>query len=177
MIYDDLLDKMSKINIPSSILKSSQSRDQYLRMSPIKTRLKSAVATSCKPPQSTLLSHDYDAGDDYDPDTPSRQSTRSHRTHPSSFSSSALGETSRGSRSKGKSREYCTQECLLGLIIGGKLDAKCPNVIAHGSDRHRLNPKTLMRELDKQLSCDNLQPDSQLGCKSLHIHGTPWGVF
>lgn len=102
--------------------------------------VKSAVATSCKPPQST-------------------------------------GETSRGSRSKGKSRDYCTQECLQGLIMGGKLDPKCSNVIVHGLDRLRLNPKTLMRELDKQLSCDNPQLDSQLGCKSLHIHGTRGAFF
>ncbi|KAI1199327.1 hypothetical protein F5X97DRAFT_296774 [Nemania serpens] len=31
----------------------------------------------------------------------------------------------------GQARPYCTQECLLGLVKGGLLDLKCPNVTLH----------------------------------------------
>ncbi|THC88505.1 hypothetical protein EYZ11_012047 [Aspergillus tanneri] len=76
-----------------------------------------------------------------------------------------------------KSRQYCTQQCLLGLIKGGELDRKCPNVSDHGIDRHRLNRTTLIRRLDRQLSSNNLQLDSQLGCESLHVHGSRGALF
>ncbi|EED18091.1 hypothetical protein TSTA_118580 [Talaromyces stipitatus ATCC 10500] len=62
---------------------------------------------------------------------------------------------------------------------GRKLNVKCPNALAYGlhkkSDKHRLNPKTLMRELYKQLSSNDLQLD--MGIVSLHIHGIRDALF
>lgn len=43
--------------------------------------------------------------------------------------------------------------------------------------RHLLNPRTLIHELDQQLSSDNLHLDTQLGCESLHVHGSRGALF
>jgi hypothetical protein len=73
--------------------------------------------------------------------------------------------------------QYCTQKCLLGLIKGGKLDQKCPNVSDHGIDRYQLDRTTLIRRLNQQLSSDILRPDTKLGCESLHMHGRRGALF
>ncbi|KAB8268668.1 hypothetical protein BDV30DRAFT_8757 [Aspergillus minisclerotigenes] len=179
MVYDDLLDEIAEKDIPSSDFKPSPpSRKEYRHVSPVKTRSKSAVAASCSSSQDhRSLGHDDDAGDGFDPNTPSRRPREPQLPHPSASSSFLAVERSKGSRSQGKSRQYCTQKCLLGLIKGGELDRKCPNVSDHGIDRHRLNRATLIRRLDRQLSSDNLQLDSQLGCESLHLHGTRGALF
>lgn len=82
-----------------------------------------------------------------------------------------------GSSSKGKSRQYCTQWCLLGLATRGTLDQKCPNVLDHGIGRHSISQATLIRLLDRQLSGYDPRPDLELGCESLHIHGTRGALF
>ena len=53
---------------------------------------------------------------------------------------------------------YCTQACLLGLVRGGKLDARCPNVRAHHpaggtvrGQRHLIDQGALERLLSDQL--------------------------
>ncbi|KAA8646678.1 uncharacterized protein ATNIH1004_005353 [Aspergillus tanneri] len=162
MVYDDLLDEIAEKDIPSSDFKpSTQSRNEYCLLRK----------------KSRLFSHDDDAGDGFDPNTPSRRPQKPRLPQPSASSSLTAVEKSQGSRSKGKSRQYCTQQCLLGLIKGWELDQKCPNVLDHGINRHRLNQTTLIHRLDRQLSRDNLQLDSQLGCESLHVHGTCGALF
>ncbi|THC87286.1 hypothetical protein EYZ11_013267 [Aspergillus tanneri] len=113
MVYDDLLDEIAEKDIPSSDFKHQH-----------------RVGTN------TVVHphHDDDAGDGFDPNTPSRQPRELHVPQPSASSSLAVVEKSPGSRSKGKSQQYCTQQCLLGLIKGGELDWKCPNVSDHGID-------------------------------------------
>jgi hypothetical protein len=39
---------------------------------------------------------------------------------------------------------FCTPQCLIGIIRGGALDPKCPNVKEHGKDYHYLNCETFM---------------------------------
>lgn len=126
-----------------------------------------------------LPDHDDDTGDGFDPD-PSRRPRDPRSALPSAMPSvSAVSATSQDSGSKGKfaDRQYSTQRCLRGLLTGGRLDPKCPNVLDHGVDRHHLNHMTLIRLLDQQLSCDDLGPNSKLGCESLHIHGTRGALF
>ncbi|KAJ2891106.1 uncharacterized protein MKZ38_000915 [Zalerion maritima] len=41
------------------------------------------------------------------------------------------GQGSSSRRADGRSRQYCTQKCLLGSVGGGLLDEKCPNVRLH----------------------------------------------
>ncbi|KAJ5584704.1 uncharacterized protein N7459_004504 [Penicillium hispanicum] len=179
MIYDDLLEEIAEKDIPASDFKpSTRSRLEYCRVSPVKTRSRPAVVAACNPSRDSRLSSPDDTGDGFDPDTPSRRRPRESRLlHPSASSSSSTIQKSQGSRSKGKSRQYCTQKCLLGLVREGELDWKCPNVSEHGIDRHRLNRTTLIRLLNKQLSSDILRPDTKLGCESLHVHGSRGALF
>lgn len=178
VIFDDLLEGISEIDIPSSNFKSpARSRNAYCRMSPVKTRSKSAGVSLCAPSSHESGPSDQDdnqdTGDGFDPNTPSRRPREAPSSHPSTSSHSSAVEKSQSSRSKGKPREYCTQRCLQGLVKGGKLDRQCPNVQAHGHDRHRLNPTALIRRLDQQFSNNDLQ----MGCESLHIHGTRGALF
>lgn len=180
MVYDEILDEIPEKNISSSVFKPpTRSRNEYCRASPVRTRSKTGHGLSCHGFQNPTLSgrDDDDAGGDFDPTTPSRPPRERPRPRPSASSSSSAVQPPPDSRSKGKSRQYCTQRCLQGLIRGGKLDEKCPNVSDHGVDRHRLNRTTLLRRLDRQLSRDDLGPETQLGCESLHVHGTRGALF
>ncbi|CVL09139.1 uncharacterized protein FMAN_15421 [Fusarium mangiferae] len=55
-------------------------------------------------------------------------------------------------------RQYCTQKCLLGMVKGGFLDPKCPNVTLHRKScaparaHHPVNHKEWLRLLRKQLA-------------------------
>ncbi|OJD13932.1 hypothetical protein AJ78_05669 [Emergomyces pasteurianus Ep9510] len=179
MVYDKLLDEISEKEIPSSDFKPpTWSRNEYCRTSPVKTRSKPTGAASCCSSQKTTSSRcDDDVEDGFDPSTPSRPPQAPRIRNPPTSSSISAAETSQSSRSKGKSRQYCTQQCLRGLITGSQLDRKCPNVMDHGVDRHQLTPSTLIHLLDLQLSNNNLQLDTQLGCDSLHIHGSRGALF
>ncbi|KKZ60465.1 hypothetical protein EMCG_00752 [[Emmonsia] crescens] len=59
------------------------------------------------------------------------------------------------SRTRGQTREYCTQACLLGLVQRSALDESCPNALIHGNGkpcrRHRINGKTFLTLVRKQL--------------------------
>ncbi|KAA8641668.1 uncharacterized protein ATNIH1004_011804 [Aspergillus tanneri] len=110
MVYDDLLDEIAEKDIPSSDFKHQHRVGTNTVVHPHKDQVK--VCYRC------VL----------------RQPRELHVPQPSASSSLAVVEKSPGSRSKGKSQQYCTQQCLLGLIKGGELDWKCPNVSDHGID-------------------------------------------
>ncbi|CAI7673775.1 unnamed protein product [Penicillium palitans] len=180
MIYDDLWGEISELDVPSSVFKSPQSRSKYCRVSPVKTRSKSTVAgfASCTPLEALSSSESDDSPDGSDPNTPSRQPQGSRFTDSSALPPSSAATIPRdGSYSKGKSRQYCTQRCLLGLVTRGILDQKCPNVLDHGVGRHSISQATLIRLLDRQLSQHDPRPDLDIGCESLHIHGTRGALF
>ncbi|KAH8428822.1 uncharacterized protein LDX57_006501 [Aspergillus melleus] len=180
MVYDDLLDEIAEKNIPFTSFKPPRrSRNEYCRMSPVKTRSKSAGVGSCDPSYniSSQKRDDDDAGDDFDPNTPSRPPRDRRLAHPPAPRSTSGKAAPQGSGYKGKSRQYCSQQCLLGLIKGGTLDRKCPNVSDHGVDRHRLTPATLISQLDRQFFSDHQQLDTQIGCESLHVHGSRGALF
>ncbi|KAL3469056.1 hypothetical protein BJX99DRAFT_242176 [Aspergillus californicus] len=179
MVYDDLLDEILEKDIPSSNFKApTRSRNEYCRVSPVKTRSKSARVASCNHSHDTSsLRPDDDAGDDFDPNTPSRPPRDRQHAYPPDPNSMSGEAPPQGPGCKGKSRQYCSQQCLLGLIKGGTLDRKCPNVSDHGVDRHRLTPATLIRHLDRQFFSDHQQLDTQLGCESLHVHGSRGALF
>ncbi|KAL2374386.1 hypothetical protein RJ035_003249 [Blastomyces gilchristii] len=182
IIYDVLLTEISEKNVPSSDFKPSpQTRREYCRVSPVKTRSRSAVANvaSCNPSQGLISLDRDDSDDEFDPNTPSRRPRDSRLPRPSAWPSLSAGATtSQGdAQSKGKSRQYCTQLCLRGLATGGKLDWECSNVLDHGVDRHQINATTLIGLLDRQLCSGDLRPDLELGCESLHIHGSRGALF
>ncbi|OAA34931.1 Protein kinase-like domain protein [Cordyceps fumosorosea ARSEF 2679] len=179
MVYDDILGEIEEKDIPASDFKpSTRSRDRYLRMSPVKTRARAmlASAASCDPSQHISSSDDDENSDErFDPNTPSR-SPREPRAANSS-SRRAATKASRDTSTRGAVREYCTQNCLQGLKTQAPLDPTCPNVSVHGVNRHRLSLAALIRRLSKQFSPQDLHPDTQLGCKSLHTNGTRGALF
>ncbi|KUL75215.1 hypothetical protein ZTR_09812, partial [Talaromyces verruculosus] len=171
MVYDDLLDEIEEQNIPASEYKPPLSRTDYCRQSPVKTRSKSVMAIPCEPSQESPLSdHEDDPDDRLDPSTPSRAPRDSRFPQRQATAATTRKSTkSQQSTSKGKSRKYCTQQCLRGLRDKGPLDRKCPNAREHGTDQHQLNTAMLIKLLDRQLSEDP-GPDKELGCESLHMN-------
>ncbi|KAF3482557.1 uncharacterized protein GIQ15_05316 [Arthroderma uncinatum] len=114
------------------------SRNEYIRMSPVKTRSNGLVAgSSCRPIEALTnwdTSDDDSSGNDRDwPDSPSTQlpSHLSNAKVAVHLPKSAQGASN---RQAGGRMEYCTQKCLLGLVNGGRLDENCPNVASHGND-------------------------------------------
>jgi hypothetical protein len=178
MVYNDLLDEIEEKDIPASEYKPPLSRTNYCRQSPVKTRSKSVMAFSYEPSQESRLSdHEDDADDSSDPSTPSR-APRDPRfpQRQAAAATTRIPDRSQQSTSKGKSRKYCTQECLRGLRGKGPLDRKCPNASEHGTDQHQLNTAMLIKLLDRQLSATP-DPNKELGCESLHMNGKRGALF
>ncbi|KAK1768945.1 hypothetical protein QBC33DRAFT_557705 [Phialemonium atrogriseum] len=51
-------------------------------------------------------------------------------------------------------QQYCTQECLRGLLDGGALDKSCPNAHKHGHDRHQISASVFCTLMQRQLAED-----------------------
>ncbi|EXL63843.1 hypothetical protein FOPG_19885 [Fusarium oxysporum f. sp. conglutinans race 2 54008] len=75
-----------------------------------------------------------------------------------------------------QSRQYCTQKCLLGMVKGGFLDPKCPNVALHCKScaparaRHPVNHEEWLRLLWKQLKQsldDGIRPLGEGGARGV----------
>ncbi|KAF2257935.1 hypothetical protein CC78DRAFT_505484 [Lojkania enalia] len=155
VIYDDLLDTIPLEDAPSSEYRPPR-HDEFLRMSPIQLRRRQTPITS----QSCAGPRDQHAASDEEPDsdTPSRRRPSPQglpRTHATASSSSP----SRSSR-RGRSGQYCTQKCLLGLVKGGPLDLSCPNVRDHGESYHQIDLPTFLSRIRRQLS-DDLDTDCE----------------
>ena len=69
-------------------------------------------------------------------------------------------------------RLYCTQQCLLGLAHGGRIDEDCPNAHYHGTT-HIARAKFL-RLIRTQLARDR-GPDAD--CVSLYVSGSRGALF
>lgn len=52
---------------------------------------------------------------------------------------------------RGAPREYCTMKCISGLVKGGSLDPRCPNIREHGRERHSLSAQQFTHQLHNQL--------------------------
>jgi hypothetical protein len=184
MVFDYVLGEISNVEVPSSEYKPPRTSTTFGRLSPVKTRSKSTAATfaSCTSLEALSSSDSGDSPDGPNSHTPSRR-PRGPRADSSALPPSSAATKSRGGRgdssSKGKSRQYqyCTQQCLLGLVTRGSLDQKCPNVLDHGVDRDSISKTTLIRLLDRQFFGQAPDPDSEMGCESLHIHGTRGALF
>ncbi|OJD18221.1 hypothetical protein AJ78_01721 [Emergomyces pasteurianus Ep9510] len=155
------------------------SRNEYIRISPIKTRPKGpVVGSSCRP---TETSTNWETSDDdssgnggCDPDSPStglpgRSSNVMVVVPPPK---SAHGGSN--SQASGQSK-YCTHKCLLGLVNGGLLDKNCPNVARHGSGKqHEINHHELLKLARSQILREDRGP---FGCESMHKHGVSAALF
>jgi hypothetical protein len=115
MVYNNLLGEILEKDIPSSDFKPlTQSQNEYCRVSPVKTRSKSALigVAFCNPLQDPLLPDYGDgSGDGFNPNTPSRRPQEPLLAGPTAPPSAVIA-TSQGLRSQDKSWQYCTQRCL-----------------------------------------------------------------
>ncbi|EEU47541.1 uncharacterized protein NECHADRAFT_36088 [Fusarium vanettenii 77-13-4] len=89
--------------------------------------------------------------------------------------SQRLARQSRGGGDE-QGRQYCTQKCLLGMVRGGLVDPKCPNVALHckssapAGARHPVNHEEWLRLLRKQLEQsldDGIRPLDEGGARGV----------
>ena len=164
VVYDDLLDTLPPGNTPSSEYQPPR-HDGFLRMSPVQLRGKPIQSSSsCRRPENQREASDEEP----DPDTPSRQplSQRTSRTQTIAGSSS-----NRTSRRGAEGGQYCTQDCLRGLVEGCPLDTSCPNMQDHGESHHRIDQSTFLVLLRQQLA-----KDMDTNCQPIGVPGA-CGVF
>ncbi|EEH03786.1 conserved hypothetical protein [Histoplasma capsulatum G186AR] len=158
----------------SEYKRNRPSRNEYIRMSPIKTWSKGPVANdSCRITEKTSTNWEISKNGSsvngvYDSDSPSTRLP----VRPSNIMvvvpppKSAQGG---GNTQTSVQREYCTQKCLLGLVNGDLLDRNCPNVASHGGGkRHDIDHHELLRLARSQILRNDGGP---FGCESMHKHG------
>ncbi|KAK1907866.1 hypothetical protein P3342_006196 [Pyrenophora teres f. teres] len=167
VMYEDLLDTIPVEDAPSSEYRPPR-HNEFLRMSPIQLRRRHTPisSSSCAQPQDQHAASDEEP----DSDTPSRRQPsppRLPRTHATTNSSSRSQSSHRG-----QSGQYCTQNCLLGLVRGGSLDMSCPNVRDHGESHHQIDSPTFLTRIRQQLSND-LDTD----CKPVSLPGACGVLF
>ncbi|TAQ85977.1 hypothetical protein B7494_g5705 [Chlorociboria aeruginascens] len=151
---------------------------QNNRQSPIRFRpRKTTTIATCAIATSSSSSNDYD-----DPDTPSRplpqpptsSASRTSAQSPTEDNEQGEQEGTGGGYSKHSQRDlgpFCTPQCLLGIIQGGRLDQMCPNVKEHGQGCHQLNQVSFMRQI-QHLLCDQLDYTEEM-----YIHGARGALF
>jgi hypothetical protein len=164
--YEDLLDTIPVEDAPSSEYRPPR-HNEFLRMSPIQLRRRQTPinSSSCAPQQDQHAASDEEP----DSDTPSRQ--RLSPLHlPRTHATTSNSERSQSSH-RGQSGQYCTQNCLLGLVRGGPLDMSCPNVRDHG-ESHQIDSRTFLTCIHRQLS-DDLDTD----CKPVSLPGACGVLF
>ncbi|KAL4782648.1 hypothetical protein BJX76DRAFT_332118 [Aspergillus varians] len=121
VMYNDHLDeKLGKDTLSSELKPLAQNRNEYCRASLVKIRLKSAGGGVCNPSQHPRShSHDINAGNGFNPNTPSWHSRELRLSCPLFL---LVAQMSQDARSQGKLQQYCTQQCLQGLIKVGRMD-------------------------------------------------------
>ncbi|OJJ88979.1 uncharacterized protein ASPGLDRAFT_185768 [Aspergillus glaucus CBS 516.65] len=165
-------------DIPPSVRKEPPSSEykslswKPVNRSPYNTRSRN----SCQPDRTTPEETSGESsGSDGDLPSPSPaapvHSTQGHgrnrrRAQPGRGNSQEATFNSKSSKSVKNTRQYCTIECVRGLLIRSCLDRKCPNVHEHGSERHSLSPMELIYRLHAQLTQDRRE-----GFEQLHIRG------
>lgn len=131
------------------------------------------------------MSNDDDSDEDFpDIDNTPSKAGRGPSKHGSSVSATSIGspDTSRTrtqphqSQQSHKSRQYCTQACLLGLKRGHVLDQNCPNISSHlvgqNGNRHAIEIETFTALVREQLA-RNLDRD----CEPLSKQGARGALF
>uniref|UniRef100_A0A0C4DJS1 EKC/KEOPS complex subunit BUD32 n=1 Tax=Fusarium oxysporum (strain Fo5176) TaxID=660025 RepID=A0A0C4DJS1_FUSOF len=111
-----------------------------------------------------------------DTPTPSGRNTRQGTRRSQRLALLALRPRGGGGGEQGR-QDYCTQKCLVGMVKGGFLDPKCPNVALHGKScapaaraRHPVDHKEWLRLLWKQLKQsldDGIRPLGEGGARGV----------
>ncbi|KAI4128198.1 MAG: hypothetical protein LQ347_004278 [Umbilicaria vellea] len=173
VVYDELLNKISTDDIPSSEYRPPR-QSTFLRMSPIRLRPRTAPTASpgCQPPADER--HYSDSEFDPDSDTPSR----TYRQRPTQAPTQALDRVSKAPSGKsfrpggGNNVQCCTQKCLRGLVEGGSLDKMCPNALDHGENHHQIDKPTFLNLIRQQLS-----KSLDIDCMPTGLHGARGALF
>jgi len=172
VVYDELLDKISTDDIPSSEYRPPR-QSTFLRVSPIRLRSRAASTASpgCRPPADER--HYSDNEFDPDSDTPSRTyRQRSTQTSTQALDPVSKAPSGQSFRPGGKNVQYCTQKCLRGLVEEGLLDKMCPNALNHGESHHQINKPTFLNLIRQQLS-----KSLDIDCKPTGLHGAREALF
>ncbi|KAI3547767.1 hypothetical protein CABS03_15204 [Colletotrichum abscissum] len=176
--YDDVLR-----NIPETVRKGKEARiSPYkpqrwrgFKRSPIQTR------SRCKQFDGNAKQRDG-SGDDEEGTPPSPTPTRLILSDEKALAKLSAGSTGRqaqehrhhsqGKQMNIKDRQFCTPQCLLGLVNGWPLDERCPNFRDHG--HQHLNRLDFLRLIRVQLAEDR-------GCDAdvvpLHLSGSIGTLF
>ena len=176
VVVKDIEETIADDEVPSSEYRPSPGANSHITRSPIqfRPRKKNPEVVTCASATSSFSSND-----DNHPDTPSRPpqpSSNNSGSRPSTKSTAQTGERSgrQGAHSSTHRQRnlgrFCTPQCLMGIIRGGALDHKCPNVKEHGA-YHQLNRETFMQQI-RQLFHDQLDY-----CEEMNIYGTRGALF
>ena len=135
--------------------------------SPIQTRSR---ASCLEMGRDRLHQHEDDESDSppTTPDTPA-PSTRVTRPSQRANPGDSKEAQRRDSRQQNiRQRQYCTHQCLRGLVLGGAMDKKCPNVLDHG--RSHLDLEYFRHCIRNQLATDRGRDSNciPLGLSGLH---------
>lgn len=173
VVYEDILEAVQQKKPPPSSEYRPPSRimQEYLNMSPVRrsARIKSASVARGNHGLGDVIKEDDDDDDSLNLDTPSRRPPLPKSLPQRSAQASATASQNKPagrSDKKGKSRQYCSQRCLLGLVNRGPLDMGCPNVLDHGTGRHSIGKATFLKLMHKQLS-----KDMDTDCESVGVQG------
>lgn len=156
--------------------RSRTKQDQEMRKGRLKT------PTTCDPRK---YRRNYENDDDKTTDDDDSDfNTSSHQTAAKSAKDNKTKEKNQSTNQSQESnthnfntetkRQYCTQQCLLGLVRGWAVDEKCPNASSHprSGNRHAIKILKLQQLLQKQLG-NELDYD----CEPLGLQGARGALF
>ncbi|EFR00754.1 hypothetical protein MGYG_03758 [Nannizzia gypsea CBS 118893] len=156
----------------SDYIPSSSSFEETAEQGQMETRSQTRSRAQCRP--DTAQSNEP-SDPNIDPDSGPSGRKRGFSELTTSSSSQSANQSPRQTTDTGQSEgghyqhnaQFCTQKCLIGLKLGGKLDESCPNVALHrktkDNDSHSIDAKTLVQLINQQLD------------KNLDIDCTPIG--
>uniref|UniRef100_A0A0D2XNP1 EKC/KEOPS complex subunit BUD32 n=1 Tax=Fusarium oxysporum (strain Fo5176) TaxID=660025 RepID=A0A0D2XNP1_FUSOF len=160
--------------------------------SPALLRKRTRRTAACQAGEGSLRKDDRQEPSDDEsaprpPDTPTPSGRNTRQGTRRSQRLALLALRPRGGGGGEQGRQYCTQKCLVGMVKGGFLDPKCPNVALHGKScapaaraRHPVDHKEWLRLLWKQLKQsldDGIRPLGEGGARgvlfqvTLLVHG------
>uniref|UniRef100_A0A0C4DIP8 EKC/KEOPS complex subunit BUD32 n=1 Tax=Fusarium oxysporum (strain Fo5176) TaxID=660025 RepID=A0A0C4DIP8_FUSOF len=150
--------------------------------SPALLRKRTRRTAACQAGEGSLRKDDRQEPSDDEsaprpPDTPTPSGRNTRQGTRRSQRLALLALRPRGGGGGEQGRQYCTQKCLVGMVKGGFLDPKCPNVALHGKScapaaraRHPVDHKEWLRLLWKQLKQsldDGIRPLGEGGARGV----------
>uniref|UniRef100_A0A0D2YCW3 non-specific serine/threonine protein kinase n=1 Tax=Fusarium oxysporum (strain Fo5176) TaxID=660025 RepID=A0A0D2YCW3_FUSOF len=150
--------------------------------SPALPRKRTRRTAACQTGEGSLRKDDRQEPSDDEsaprpPDTPTPSGRNTRQGTRRSQRLALLALRPRGGGGGEQGRQYCTQKCLVGMVNGGFLDPKCPNVALHGKScapaaraRHPVDHKEWLRLLWMQLKQsldDGIRPLGEGGARGV----------